>query len=325
MILIEQAEYRESASTTLDFSNEIIPSPETNRRIEAIISGLEGAPGHRRIRTRDLNWPEMVQFQEVLSATHDSSYLEFLSRPENFGQEEILQHPFACPRTEPDSFISAGSWPSALEALKSTYLGSREFLGGGRDVYVLCRPPGHHAGFRWMGGFCYLNNAAFAAVMLNGETRQNTGVLDIDFHYGNGVADIVRRHDGLFYASLHCDRLSTYPFYVDAADQASDRIYTVDYREPPSISRYLDDVRRCLSFLIERNGCRHVIVSVGYDTVGNDPFGGWHFTPADFRKIGERIRASGPASLLLIQEGGYHFALLPECSRNFVEGLESGG
>lgn len=34
---------------------------------------------------------------------------------------------------------------------------------GARSVFCATRPPGHHAGADFMGGYCFLNNAAIAA------------------------------------------------------------------------------------------------------------------------------------------------------------------
>ena len=41
----------------------------------------------------------------------------------------------------------------------------------GETAYAFCRPPGHHAGRDYCGGFCYLNNVAIAAehLLLHGK------------------------------------------------------------------------------------------------------------------------------------------------------------
>ena len=44
-----------------------------------------------------------------------------------------------------------------------------------RFVYALCRPPGHHAGPGWLGGYCYLNNAAAAAQALREAAARRSG------------------------------------------------------------------------------------------------------------------------------------------------------
>ena len=49
--------------------------------------------------------------------------------------------------------VGADARSSALDAV----------LAGERAAFALCRPPGHHAGADYLGGYCYLNNAAIAA------------------------------------------------------------------------------------------------------------------------------------------------------------------
>ena len=40
------------------------------------------------------------------------------------------------------------------------------FMAGERRAFALTRPPGHHAGPDFFGGYCFLNNAALAAQAL---------------------------------------------------------------------------------------------------------------------------------------------------------------
>ncbi len=57
--------------------------------------------------------------------------------------------------------------------------------------FALIRPPGHHAGKNFNGGFCYFNNVAVAiAYMKDIHNLSRFMIVDIDLHYGNGTADI---------------------------------------------------------------------------------------------------------------------------------------
>ena len=56
-----------------------------------------------------------------------------------------------------------GTW----DAIKSSYdvalTAAQIVKAGERAAFALCRPPGHHAGEGFMGGYCYINNAAVTA------------------------------------------------------------------------------------------------------------------------------------------------------------------
>jgi acetoin utilization deacetylase AcuC-like enzyme len=59
--------------------------------------------------------------------------------------------------------IVAGTWPAAYWSAQCVLAAAADLLAGARSSFALCRPPGHHATARAMGGFCCLNNVAIAA------------------------------------------------------------------------------------------------------------------------------------------------------------------
>ena len=63
----------------------------------------------------------------------------------------------------------AGTWDAVKAshdvALTAAGAGARRRAGA---AFALCRPPGHHAGPRFAGGYCFINNAAVAAEWLRG-------------------------------------------------------------------------------------------------------------------------------------------------------------
>ena len=81
----------------------------------------------------------------------------------------------------------------------------------------MCRPPGHHAGRDFSGGYCYFNNTAIAAKILS--VRGPVAVLDIDYHHGNGTQDIFWEDDRVLTISIHCDPRMDYPYFVGFADE----------------------------------------------------------------------------------------------------------
>ena len=56
--------------------------------------------------------------------------------------------------------LTAGTWDAAAAAVDVALTGADLLLAGERAAFALCRPPGHHAGADFYGGYCFLNNAA---------------------------------------------------------------------------------------------------------------------------------------------------------------------
>src|SRR5206468_467314 len=80
---------------------------------------------------------------------------------------------------------------------------------------ALVRPPGHHAGPDYGGGFCYLNNVAVAAAEQAAAGRK-VAILDYDAHHGNGTRDIFADSSSVLYVSTH--QFGIYPGTGPAED-----------------------------------------------------------------------------------------------------------
>ncbi len=90
---------------------------------------------------------------------------------------------------------------------------------GARSAFALCRPPGHHAGGDFMGGYCFLNNAAIATQAFLDQGARRVAILDVDYHHGNGTQDIFYRRDDVLFASIHGDPRVEYPYFLGYADE----------------------------------------------------------------------------------------------------------
>ena len=49
--------------------------------------------------------------------------------------------------------ITNKTYKAAKKAVDAALTGAKYVLGGERMVYALCRPPGHHAEYKTMGGY----------------------------------------------------------------------------------------------------------------------------------------------------------------------------
>jgi len=133
---------------------------------------------------------------------------------------------------EPDSFIGclglysidatplgAGTWNAAKTGADCAINAAHALRLGRRSSFALTRPPGHHAGADYLGGGCFLNNAALAAQHLLDDGLKRVAILDIDYHHGSGTQSIFYGRSDVLTLSLHADPRLDFPFYVGHADE----------------------------------------------------------------------------------------------------------
>jgi acetoin utilization deacetylase AcuC-like enzyme len=213
--------------------------------------------------------------------------------------------------------VDAHTWKAALASARCAWSGAMRVRAGEPVVYALCRPPGHHAGPDFMGGYCYLNNAAIAARALCQE-GERLAIVDVDYHHGNGTQAIFYRDPDVGYASLHVDPRAAYPFfagYEDETGQGNGRGTNWNVPLPPGTGQetYLSALRTLLA-RVRAFEPRWIVLSAGLDTYVHDPVSTFQVTTAGYAEIGAQIRVLGRPTLV-VQEGGYHVA---DLGRNVV-------
>lgn len=223
--------------------------------------------------------------------------------------------------------ITAGTWAAVQASADCALTGAAAVLGGERAAFALCRPPGHHAGPRAMGGFCYLNNAAIAAQAMRDAGVATVAVLDVDYHHGNGTQAIFYDRADVFFASLHGDPAVEYPFFAGFADETGSGAgqgCTLNLPLPwgTAAGAYLAALDTgCAA--IAAFGAQALVVSLGVDTFAGDPISHFKLASADFTRIGARVAALGLPTLF-VMEGGYAVGDIGTNVANVLEGFAHG-
>jgi hypothetical protein len=114
--------------------------------------------------------------------------------------------------------LAAGTWAAAKAAADAAASAAQALRAGERAAFCATRPPGHHAGPDFMGGYCFINNAAVCAQALRGGGAR-VAVLDVDYHHGNGTQAIFYDRADVLFCSIHGDPRTEYPFYLGHADE----------------------------------------------------------------------------------------------------------
>lgn len=219
--------------------------------------------------------------------------------------------------------IAEGTWTAAYWGAQTALSALEAVLGGDRAAFALCRPPGHHCGADYAGGYCYLSNAAIAAEAAAAAGRR-VAILDIDYHHGNGTQDIFYARGDIFFASIHADPATDYPFFWGHADETGEGAgegATLNLPLPrgTKLPAFMAAVDQSLE-AIAAFGADALILSYGADTYAGDPISYFEIETEDYRTIAARIAGLGLPTLILM-EGGYAVDALGDNVAAFLDGF----
>ena len=196
------------------FNGAMHPPAEHGGRIDAILRaiGSTDAP-------QDFG-------MEPIQRIHSADYLEFLRtvhvqwraagregdafpytfpivgrRPLAFNRVDASLGQYSFDTSSP---IGEGTWEASYWAVQTVLAATDAVLAGERYAFAFCRPPGHHCGADYLGGYCYLSNAAIAADHAVAAGRR-VAILDVDYHHGNGTQDIFYERSDVGFVSIHAD------------------------------------------------------------------------------------------------------------------------
>ena len=314
-----------------------VPYLENPDRMDRIVDAL-----------RATDWVEIIEPTDFgidpIYAVHDKDYMDFLASAwtewlatEAKDKSTLLPSTFALRRhpQKPTSLLGrAGYYMMDLSAciVEGTYqaalasancvLGAAEAVANSESAaFALCRPPGHHAGKDYAGGYCFLNNAAVAANWLS--TKEKVALLDVDYHCGNGTQDIFYERDDVLTISIHADPNFEYPHYAGYANETGSGP-GLGYHKNFPLTRGTDDAGYFLALeealgLISTFAPTYLVVSAGMDIYADDPLGTLKVTTEGIGEIGKRISALGLPTVL-VMEGGYNNEAL---GRNMVTFLST--
>ena len=295
---------------------------ENSDRMDKILAALQ------TVDWADIHEPTDFGLTPLL-AVHDKEYLDFLAsawtewlatKPQD--SSTLLPATFALRRQphKPKSLLGRagyyimdlsaciveGTYPAALASANCALSAAEAVANGERSAFGLCRPPGHHAGKDYAGGYCFINNAAVAANFLS--QKGSVAVLDVDYHCGNGTQDIFYNRDDVLTISIHADPDYEYPSYIGYADERGEGRglgYHQNFPLPAGTddNAYLEVLDQALQKIREFKPA-YLVVSAGMDIYADDPLGRIKVTTNGIGEIANRI-AELDLPTTIIMEGGY--------------------
>ena len=243
--------------------------PESPERVEKIKLVLEEF-GAGFIK------PEKID-EKLLLKVHEKSFVEKLKRKDYFDPDT--------PKL--DFTYTLFSAACAVKAAK---------ING----FSLSRPPGHHAGKNFLGGFCYANNIAVALKSIQ-KQEEKAVILDIDAHHGNGTENIFFGEQNVLYISLH-----QYPLFPGTGKES--RKNCINFALPPYTKGefYIKVLIKALK-TAEKFSPDIFAVSLGFDTYEKDNLSQFFLKEKDFEKIALLVKSFRHTAkkFFLVLEGGY--------------------
>ena len=315
------------------FNGSLNPAAEHDGRVDAILSAIGPAEPARDfgmeplLRVHSAEYLEFLQqvFAEWRAAGRDGDAFPYTfpivgRRPLNYNRIDAKLGLYSYDTSTP---IGEGTWEAAYWGAQ-TALSALEVVRSGEPAFAFCRPPGHHAGRDYLGGYSYLNNAAVAAEQALANGAKRVAILDVDYHHGNGTQDIFYDRADVLFASIHADPRTDYPFFWGHADERGEGAgeganLNLALPRGTDFAAYERALGEALDW-ITANSLELLIVCYGADTYAGDPISFFTLATSDYTRMARPIAGAGLPTLVLM-EGGYAVDALGANVSAFLQGF----
>ncbi len=325
------------------FHGTLVPCFEKPERADVVLATLAGCG-------MQISEPSSFSLAPV-ERVHAPRYLRFLERAWDMWRALGNEHdalPDVWPirgfrhDIEPDDFmaqlglysfdtgtpLTAGTWTAARAAAEVALTAQRRIAGGARAAFALTRPPGHHAGADFFGGYCFINNAAVATQAFIDDGARRIAIVDVDYHHGNGTQSIFYDRADVLVQSIHGDPRTEYPYYLGHADETGAGAgagFNRNYPLPAgsSVAVWFEALEMACTRAREF-GPDALVVSLGVDTYVGDPISRFRLDTPDYVRLGARLAALRLPTLFVF-EGGYAVAEIGENVAGVLRGFEEAG
>jgi acetoin utilization deacetylase AcuC-like enzyme len=240
----------------------------------------------------------------TLQLIHDPAYIKMVEEACLTGRRSL----------DVDTYIVPESYRVALLSAGGVLTGLKMIMEGDSDrVFVLNRPPGHHAEYDQAMGFCLFNNAAIAAARAFADYKlQKVAIIDWDVHHGNGTQHSFEDDPRLLFISTHQSPAYPGSGSKNETGRGEGEGFTVNLPLPTGCG----DAEYGLCFkdvvvpILDQFKPELVIVSAGQDAYHLDPLAGMGLTHNGYYMMAEALAAVADrfadGKMLLCLEGGYH-------------------
>ena len=277
--------------------------PEGSDRLAAILHQLAGGP----------LWDKVVHLQareahrEALLRVHSQPHLDQIAALDQVDRPvQITADTTGSPGTHRAALLAAGAPMTAIDAI----------LAGRADNAFCCiRPPGHHAEFDQIMGFCFFNNVAVAAHYLRAECGiERVAIIDWDVHHGNGTQHTFESDESVLFFSIH--QYPHYPGTGAAGERGFGAGQGLTLNIPVSAGStdgdFLHHFEETLAPALANFQPEFILLSAGFDAHRSDPLGQILLSEEGYGKLSKQVLNMAAnhcqGRLVSLLEGGYDLA-----------------
>ena len=207
-----------------------------------------------------------------------------------------------------DCPIFAGMYDYGILAVGGTLSGAKLILSGSADIAF--NPSGgfHHAGPEHASGFCYIDDAALACMVL-AEEGKRVLYLDVDVHHGDGVAYGFYDRSDVMTISFHENPETLFPGtgFVDEIGKEEGKGYCVNVPLPVGTydEVYMKAFEAITLPLIDAYKPDVIVFELGADALAGDPLAHLCLTNNTYADIIEHL-LSFNTPIVATGGGGYN-------------------
>lgn len=274
-------------------------------RVETILDRLQHRYFIFKARQKD---------DSAILRVHSQDYVNFLKQLSN--KEDEFSPAFCRDDTKNMMNPYSRGTSKAVFGGVSTALSGVNMILSGQDCFCLTRPPGHHAGYNYSQGVCYLNNAVIAARDLI-EEGYSVAILDFDLHHGNGTQELIRGTP-IKYVSIHEDPNEEMSYIHKSGHtfENSKNNLNLPLLDGTKTEEYLKYFTQALDFCY---GADVLLLSAGFDISPRDKHSRLLLDQSVFSDMGRLVSRSNQKKLILLEGGYYNPLLMAEDVADFIE------
>jgi acetoin utilization deacetylase AcuC-like enzyme len=227
-------------------------------------------------------------------------------------------------------FITKDTYNLAKKAVGATISALSSVINNEvNQSFAFIRPPGHHALRDVASGLCIFNNIAIAIQYLRKvkQAINKVAIVDIDNHYGDGIAKFFYEDPDILYFSIH-----EYDFdqgelgFIFEIGEGDGLGKNINFPIPPKTTdKYFLELFDIVDPIFSEFKPELIVIACGFDGHFTDPIGNCMLTANAYiqftHKILDLAKRLCNGKLSFVLEGGYSQSALPICSYSIIQTL----